>query len=61
MATTDPVLHALVDLVQAVSKIEHTSAKLAISYKRAVDVIREYTAPGGDRTSLDATSDEGGK
>jgi hypothetical protein len=43
MATTDPVLQALVDLVQATP----TVARYSDAFQNALKVIREHTAPGG--------------
>jgi hypothetical protein len=50
--TQDPVLHALIDLCQAIAKKGPTvlSDDAKSAYARALDVIRENTAPGGERT-----------
>jgi hypothetical protein len=44
--TNDPVLHALIDLVQALE--EGTAGAMGAAYTNAVNMIRERTAPGGD-------------
>ena len=54
------VLHALVDLVQAVEK-QGMVGPATPAYKAALEVIREHVAPGGDRsfaTSSRMTEDE---
>jgi hypothetical protein len=61
MATTDPVLHALVDLVQALEAGNGSISMWNPAYSHARQVIQEHVAPGGDRASRDATSDEGAK
>lgn len=44
--THDPVLHALVDLVEAIRK---GPSDLEPAYGQALKVIREHVAPGGER------------
>lgn len=52
MATDDPVLHALIDLCELVGKLPSTAGgqELNMAYHNAVEVIRDHTAPGGERS-----------
>lgn len=47
--THDPVMHALIDLCEQITKAPVLSEEMKVAYARALDVIRENVAPGGER------------